>query len=59
MIPELSCYLTYGKHANESKTFCLVSDYLYDVYRHPDLSVEEIEAIEDMFGEARQKGWLK
>lgn len=33
--------------------------HAYLFCRHPDLAAEEIEAIEDMFDEARQKGWLK
>lgn len=27
-------------------------------YRHPELHKDEIEAIQDMFEEAKQKGWL-
>jgi hypothetical protein len=27
--------------------------------RHPELEAQEIEAIEDMFQDARTKGWLK
>jgi hypothetical protein len=27
--------------------------------RHPDLTDEEIQAIEEMFLEAKQKGWMK
>jgi LAS superfamily LD-carboxypeptidase LdcB len=32
--------------------------YNNNFYRHPELHNDEIEAIQDMFEDAKQKGWL-
>jgi hypothetical protein len=33
--------------------------FIFFIGRHPDLTDEEIQAIEEMFLEAKQKGWMK
>lgn len=48
----LCCTIVWNK-TNEERVILL-----FDMW-HPDLHEDEIEAIQDMFEEAKKKGWLK
>jgi hypothetical protein len=51
--PTFSRITIVWNHTNEERVILLI-----DLW-HPDLQVEEIQAIEEMFGEAKKKGWIK